>query len=193
MDHRKERRRKQKSLILMKQKSQKDSTNTHMKKKEYQKISENHHTKTSIIRSNKKSDTNLQMIHDHVKGNDDECLTVTDSDSAQSTSSLINDNKQQSSHKSSLNAEEVDLTIDDSSVVSIELMYCRHCNKSYAPATYQKFCQALDEQGNPKCLSLRNKKRKVFNSAKVCSSKNLSVSLEFLFYSQHLLCHHRCV
>ena len=57
---------------------------------------------------------------------------------------------------------------DDDSVVSIELIYCQHCKKSYAPERSKKFCQTLDEEGNPKCLALLNKKkRKVYNSAKV--------------------------
>jgi len=57
---------------------------------------------------------------------------------------------------------------DDNSVVEIELIYCQHCEKSYAPATYKKFCQTLDENGVPKCVAMRNKKkRKVYNSAKV--------------------------
>jgi hypothetical protein len=59
-------------------------------------------------------------------------------------------------------------TIDqDEAVVDVELIFCHHCQKSYAPATYKKFCQAVDENGVPKCVSMRNKKRKVYNSAKV--------------------------
>jgi hypothetical protein len=53
----------------------------------------------------------------------------------------------------------------DGSVVSIELIYCKHCERSCAPATHQKFCQTLDGDGNPKCLRFK-KKRKIFNSAK---------------------------
>ncbi len=61
---------------------------------------------------------------------------------------------------------------DEESVVSIVLIYCEHCKKSYAPETSKKFCQALDEDGKPKCLKLGgSKKRKVFNSAKVRRSK----------------------
>ena len=57
---------------------------------------------------------------------------------------------------------------EDGSIVKIELIHCKHCDKKYAPATYKRFCQALDKEGNPKCLGLlRNKKRKTFNSAKV--------------------------
>ncbi len=73
------------------------------------------------------------------------------------------DANEEESHDGDANDEES----HDDSVVSIELIYCKHCNKSYAPATYEKFCNKLDENGNPKCLRLGNKKRKVFNSAKV--------------------------
>lgn len=56
---------------------------------------------------------------------------------------------------------------EDESVVDIDLIYCHHCERSYAPETYAKFCQKVDENGKPKCLSMGKKKRKVFNSAKV--------------------------
>lgn len=56
---------------------------------------------------------------------------------------------------------------DDRSVVSIELIYCQYCKKSYAPETSKRFCQTLDENGDPKCLRLGAKKRKAYNSAKV--------------------------
>lgn len=59
---------------------------------------------------------------------------------------------------------------DDASIVSVELIYCEHCGKSYAPETSKKYCQAFDEEGNPKCLRLKHKKRKAFNSAKVIHS-----------------------
>ncbi len=60
---------------------------------------------------------------------------------------------------------------EDASVVNIELIYCQHCKKSYAPATYKKFCQSLDENGVPKCMA-KNKKRRVYNSAKVRITSN---------------------
>lgn len=54
------------------------------------------------------------------------------------------------------------------------------------PATYKKFCQTFDENGVPKCVSMHNKKRKVYNSAKVsrymhrcifvCTLKSIHVS-----------------
>ncbi len=56
---------------------------------------------------------------------------------------------------------------DTESVVDIELVYCPHCQRSSAPATHKRFCQAFDESGVPKCIAMRNKKRKVYNSAKV--------------------------
>lgn len=49
---------------------------------------------------------------------------------------------------------------DDDSIVDIELIYCQHCERSYAPATYKKFCLAVDENGVPKCVAMRNKREK---------------------------------
>lgn len=66
--------------------------------------------------------------------------------------------------------KDYDVVDDDTSVVEIDLIYCHHCQRSYAPKTYEKFCTRLDEKGLPMCMSIRNKKRKVFNSAKVSSS-----------------------
>lgn len=61
---------------------------------------------------------------------------------------------------------------DDDSIVDIELIHCHHCERSYAPATYKKFCLAVDENGVPKCVAMRNKKRKVYNSAKIRITNN---------------------
>ena len=61
---------------------------------------------------------------------------------------------------------------DDDSIVDIELIYCQHCERSYAPATYKKFCLAVDENGVPKCVAMRNKKRKIYNSAKIRITNN---------------------
>jgi len=52
-------------------------------------------------------------------------------------------------------------------VVDIETIYCTNCDKSFAPPTYKKICMAMGKDGNPKCLSMYNSKRKVFSSAKV--------------------------
>jgi len=72
------------------------------------------------------------------------------------------------SPRSTPNSVSNDVSDGDDSVVDIQLIYCQHCEKSYAPATYKKFCQTLDENGVPKCIAMRNKKkRKVYNSAKV--------------------------
>ncbi len=56
---------------------------------------------------------------------------------------------------------------DTESVVDIELIFCPHCQRSSAPATHERFCQIFDNNGVPKCIAMRNKKRKVYNSAKV--------------------------
>lgn len=75
--------------------------------------------------------------------------------------------KSHESDKGSKSREGQDGNVDDEAIVDIELIFCHHCQKSYAPATYKKFCQTLDENGVPKCVSMRNKKRKIYNSAKV--------------------------
>lgn len=49
----------------------------------------------------------------------------------------------------------------------IQTIHCDACNKSFAPKTFQKLCAALDDNGNPKCVAMYNKKRKVYSSAKV--------------------------
>ena len=80
----------------------------------------------------------------------------------------VNDYPEDEDYLSERSSEDIsEEASQDGSVVNIELIYCKHCDKSYAPATYKKFCQAVDGEGNPKCLSLRNNKRKIFNSAKV--------------------------
>lgn len=53
---------------------------------------------------------------------------------------------------------------DDASVVNIELIQCDCCKRSFAPKVYEKH---FDEDGQPKCAN-NDKKRTVFNSAKVC-------------------------
>jgi hypothetical protein len=70
-----------------------------------------------------------------------------------------------------------DVELNDDAVVNIELIYCQHCKKSYAPATYQKFCQALNEDGVPKCIA-KNKKRRVYNSARVRITSNAHLNVD---------------
>jgi hypothetical protein len=48
-----------------------------------------------------------------------------------------------------------------------ELISCGNCGKSFAPPTYKKLCETLGKDGQPKCIAMFKKKRKVFNSAKV--------------------------
>lgn len=56
----------------------------------------------------------------------------------------------------------------DGSVKEVETIFCEMCDRSYAVATFKKFCGKLDKNGKPNCLSLRRaSKRKVYNSAKV--------------------------
>lgn len=59
---------------------------------------------------------------------------------------------------------------DSESVVHIELIYCENCERSTAPATHERFCKTFDANGIPKCVSMRSKKRKVYNAAKVRGS-----------------------
>ena len=57
---------------------------------------------------------------------------------------------------------------ENEEVVDIDMIHCNHCQKSFAPPTYQKICGTLDNTGKPKCISMYHSKRKVFSSAKVC-------------------------
>ena len=53
---------------------------------------------------------------------------------------------------------------DEASVVDIQLVQCDCCKRSFAPKIYEKH---FDSDGQPKCASVMDKKRPVFNSAKV--------------------------
>ena len=85
-----------------------------------------------------------------------------------------NDGEMQASVASASATDDED---EDTEVVKIELIYCQHCQKSYAPATYKKFCLTLDDNGVPKCVSMHNKKRRVYNSAKVRQLASIYTSL----------------
>lgn len=54
---------------------------------------------------------------------------------------------------------------DDVSIVDITLIECDCCKRSFAPKIYDKH---FDSDGKPKCALASEKKRAVFNSAKVC-------------------------
>ncbi len=49
----------------------------------------------------------------------------------------------------------------------IDMMYCEHCDKSFAPPTFKRICQTYDDDGVLKCVKMYKNKRKVFSSAKV--------------------------
>ena len=53
---------------------------------------------------------------------------------------------------------------DEQSVVDIELIECECCKRSFAPKVFDKH---FDDKGQPKCARFLDKKRPVFNSAKV--------------------------
>lgn len=53
---------------------------------------------------------------------------------------------------------------DEASVVDISLIQCDCCKRSFAPKIYEKH---FDSDGTPKCASASDKKRAVFDSAKV--------------------------
>mmetsp|Transcript_61069 Transcript_61069/g.73438 ORF Transcript_61069/g.73438 Transcript_61069/m.73438 type:complete len:501 (-) Transcript_61069:613-2115(-) len=67
---------------------------------------------------------------------------------------------------------------DDDSYVSIETIYCKHCDKSFAPPTFEKLCNTLNADGEPKCIKMYNSKRKVYCAAKVRISRNEHFSKE---------------
>lgn len=53
---------------------------------------------------------------------------------------------------------------DEASVVDITLIQCDCCKRSFAPKIYEKH---FDSDGTPKCATASDKKRAVFDSAKV--------------------------
>lgn len=53
---------------------------------------------------------------------------------------------------------------DEASIVDITLITCDCCKRSFAPRIYEKH---FDNDGTPKCAMASNKKRAVFDSAKV--------------------------
>lgn len=63
---------------------------------------------------------------------------------------------------------------DDQSIVEIETIQCDSCKRSFAPKVYEKH---FDSDGKPKCEISMNKKRPVFNSAKVCFAVRLYYSV----------------
>ena len=122
-------------------------------------------TQPSILPQERSNNILVQNSPEHSRSSilaNDNSISSTHSNTS-STSST----RSTRSTRSTDNHENNDNSDDDDSVVDIQLIYCQHCEKSYAPATYKKFCQTLDENGTPKCIAMRNKKRKVYNSAKV--------------------------
>ena len=66
---------------------------------------------------------------------------------------------------------------DEASVVQIQLMKCEHCKRSFAPKVYAKH---FDSNGQPKCAGVTDKKRGVFNSAKVRIIENIECDVKSL-------------
>ena len=53
---------------------------------------------------------------------------------------------------------------DEASIVNITLITCDCCKRSFAPKIYEKH---FDSDGTPKCAMASDKKRAVYDSAKV--------------------------
>ena len=73
--------------------------------------------------------------------------------------------KQTSYSPAKKGGEDID---DEASVVDIELVKCDYCKRSFAPKVYEKH---FDCNGQPKCVGIHDKKRQVFDSAKVRTKK----------------------
>jgi hypothetical protein len=83
---------------------------------------------------------------------------------------------------------------DEASVVDITLIQCDCCKRSFAPKIYEKH---FDSDGTPKCAVASEKKRAVFDSAKVlrcattasdAQSRNSHYSADFkLLFRRELL------
>lgn len=54
-----------------------------------------------------------------------------------------------------------DSMYDEQSIIELESIRCKHCQRSFAPSTYVRHCN----EGKPKCLNVE--KRSVYNSAKI--------------------------
>ena len=67
---------------------------------------------------------------------------------------------------------------DDGSQGNVPMQYCKSCDKSFAPPTFQKLCAALDHNGQPRCVKIYNLKRKVYNSAKTRIKNNTALNAD---------------
>ena len=56
--------------------------------------------------------------------------------------------------------------------VKIDLKHCTACNKSFSMPTFAKLCEAANNNGEPKCLEIYNKKRRQYNSTAVRIKSN---------------------
>lgn len=57
--------------------------------------------------------------------------------------------------------------IQPGEVEKIDVIHCSACDKSFAPPTFEKLCNAFDKNGERKCVKMYNAKRKIYNAAKV--------------------------
>lgn len=75
-------------------------------------------------------------------------------------------NRESSMDKSQISSDQSDRGNDgaDDEFLAIELIKCDCCKRSFAPKVYAKH---FDSDGQPKCASILDKKRPVFNAAKV--------------------------
>ena len=111
---------------------------------------------TSSSKSSKRaissSPPRVQMQHD-----------VRDDDIHEPTTPSMDRSHMSSSTRRSKMHADIDED-DEASVVDIQLVQCDCCKRSFAPKIYEKH---FDSDGQPKCASAMDKKRPVFNSAKV--------------------------
>ena len=150
-------------------------------------LAENNKTTNVLIQQNNESAQALQNRHQstYAGGEDDDVGSIQMLDQEVANTNILfqegrtekfSPDRSKPQNSNSIK-DAYDEELNDDAVVNIELIYCQHCKKSYAPATYQKFCQALNEDGVPKCIA-KNKKRRVYNSARVRITSNSHLNVD---------------
>ena len=118
-------------------------------------------------------DENVQYQQERIPAASATSRTGTTATGTTKASRLMHWDEQPVGHKISMGPQE-----DDDSQGNISMQYCKSCDKSFAPPTFQKLCAALDHNGQPRCVKIYNQKRKVYNSAKTRIKNNTALNAE---------------
>ena len=134
----------------------------------------------SIESSNSEKNANLDEVQDdssnrerHNNDMDGNRSIVSSEKSVGETLPENDEIKKPGSRRAKLQDNDKNREILEEEFKEIEMMYCEHCDKSFAPPTFKRICQTYDNDGVLKCVKMYKKKRKVFSSAKVRKRKLL--------------------